>query len=964
MPETYGLIKGLGEMKYMNKIWLIGSIFAFLLMAGMVSATTYECDSYSSCQDAIDNAEVGDVIYMNDSISESGFTMDGLSGFVFDCDGNDITAGGYAFNLIDTDNVTIQDCNITAKEGIDLHSGSDGNVFNNIDILLTNSGSWYNGIQLMSADNVFNDIYMYGDELSRTNGVYLTGSSAVRNEFHNLSVVNYDFPVYLENDANENVIDCEGGVLFAVDSGRSDVISVFTDSNLISNCRVEGSTSMGAVYLDSGASGNVFDNIYSTETIDGRYNIGGIAIMGGCSDNIFRNFNFTYVSGGGFLFCDSGCDNMVVENAYVGDSESNIIYMQDGMTGVVVRNVTVGGYVNADYAFLFAWMNDSLIDGITMHNSPSVGIKIVSGNDYGYGYNNIIQNIDISGTDADVGIWSDSNSNTTFRNIDISLTLPDSMAFYFDCINDFENTWIEDAVVSADYGISYCRGDKLTVTKSHINGSYVGIDIAMTGSGDSQMTGVINDTSIVGASFRGLSIQGNAPNYFYSFKINNNFFDNAENVFFDGVHAWNTSKTLGTNIVGSSYLGGNFWSDFSPTCTDANFDGICDSAFGLDGSNIDWLPLTYQCYAPMVTIVSPANGATYNLTSVDLLVASDQGDNVSSWFYSLDGGEMESFAPNISLSVAVGSHNVTVYADNVCGNRGTATSSFTVSPPAPSTPNITITYPIGEYTYDVSVLGRVVNLTVSSSMNMSSWWYSLNGGNFTYWDGSVRNITSRDGMNTIAVYGNSTGGQIGSKVVTYYIANPYFTITCDQHLYRIYGNNFVAYCNITNPHAYKIKLPIEFWFDSMKAQFGENPNITKIQYRKFYEDKDKNWKDWEKFLFDDKKDPTKVAIKSDKNWDIDKYKTMEFKIYITVPYGSGGEWAVLMGKSELDPFWDSVDSPLVESGYGLGSFLTAITNPVVNIVLGLGIVGGILAVLYGLSGAIKRAVGGASRGIK
>ena len=150
----------------------------------------------------------------------------------------------------------------------------------------------------------------------------------------------------------------------------------------------------------------------------------------------------------------------------------------------------------------------------------------------------------------------------------------------------------------------------------------------------------------------------------------------------------------------------------------------------------------------------------------------------------------------------------------------------------------------------------------------------------------------------------------------------------------------------------------------MKAQFGENPNITKIQYRKFYEDKDKNWKDWEKFLFDDKKDPTKVAIKSDKNWDIDKYKTMEFKIYITVPYGSGGEWAVLMGKSELDPFWDSVDSPLVESGYGLGSFLTAITNPVVNIVLGLGIVGGILAVLYGLSGAIKRAVGGASRGIK
>lgn len=53
-----------------------------------------------------------------------------------------------------------------------------------------------------------------------------------------------------------------------------------------------------------------------------------------------------------------------------------------------------------------------------------------------------------------------------------------------------------------------------------------------------------------------------------------------------------------------------------------------------------------------------------------------------------------------------------------------------------------------------------------------------------------------------------------------------------------------------------------------------------------------------------------------------------------------------------------LEQTLGEAGSGLGSFLTAITSPVVDFLLGLGIVGGILMILFGIASAIKTALRG------
>lgn len=77
------------------------------------------------------------------------------------------------------------------------------------------------------------------------------------------------------------------------------------------------------------------------------------------------------------------------------------------------------------------------------------------------------------------------------------------------------------------------------------------------------------------------SVSGTAP--FYSFQ--------------NLTSSLNTTKTAGTNIVGRSYIGGNYWtnptgSGYSDYCANLDSDHICDSPYSLDTNNIDYLPLT------------------------------------------------------------------------------------------------------------------------------------------------------------------------------------------------------------------------------------------------------------------------------------------------------------------------------------------------------------------------------------
>ena len=72
--------------------------------------------------------------------------------------------------------------------------------------------------------------------------------------------------------------------------------------------------------------------------------------------------------------------------------------------------------------------------------------------------------------------------------------------------------------------------------------------------------------------------------------IYNNYFNNTNNAYDEGANTWNIAKTAGTNIIGGSWLGGNYWSDYSGA--DSDGDGLGDSEYPITaGDNIDYYPL-------------------------------------------------------------------------------------------------------------------------------------------------------------------------------------------------------------------------------------------------------------------------------------------------------------------------------------------------------------------------------------
>lgn len=81
----------------------------------------------------------------------------------------------------------------------------------------------------------------------------------------------------------------------------------------------------------------------------------------------------------------------------------------------------------------------------------------------------------------------------------------------------------------------------------------------------------------------------------------NYFSDNACNAQEHGFNRWNISKTMGKNVVGGPYLGGNFWKDYEGI--DGDHDGLGDEPYHRDGMTCkDFHPLVIS---PSVTYVSP-----------------------------------------------------------------------------------------------------------------------------------------------------------------------------------------------------------------------------------------------------------------------------------------------------------------------------------------------------------------------
>ena len=273
------------------------------------------------------------------------------------------------------------------------------------------------------------------------------------------------------------------------------------------------------------------------------------------------------VSISGFTIKDASASNkagIYINNAhYCNISDNKLSNNGDGIylnysSDNTLRNITtdnnsVGIYLRSSFNNTLQRITaDNSQEGIYIRNSPNNTLQDITTNNNWWGIDldsssgNILQDI-ITGYDDYEGIYLRNSSDNTLRNITAKHNNEYGIHIRYD--SDYNN--ISDSLIE--------------------NNTLAGIYLEESLSGD--------------------------PEYN---TIYNNILNNTVNVDIDSGatgNRWNTTKTIGINIVGGQYLGGNYWTNptgtgWSDICNNTNGDGICDEVYDLGDGNIDYLPLT------------------------------------------------------------------------------------------------------------------------------------------------------------------------------------------------------------------------------------------------------------------------------------------------------------------------------------------------------------------------------------
>ncbi len=386
------------------------------------------------------------------------------------------------------------------------------------------------------------------------------------------------------------------------------------------------------------------------------------------------------VSAATYTVCSSGCDYTSIQAAVNVASDGDTISVA---AGTYTENVDVTKSVNivgagADVTTVQAASSSGTIFYVTASNVKISGFTVTGSSGYtgihlrGVSNSNISKNI-VSNSFYGIYLLSSSNNtiinNVANSNYDVGIVLVSSN--YNNITNNIANSNTGSYMEESGIWLHSSSYNTLTGNIVSNNGAY-GLDLYYSG----------NNT------------------------IYNNLFNNANNIYFIGTDTatWNTTKQAGTNIIGGSYLGGNFWANpsgtgFSEMCADADSDGICDSSYTPAAGNVDYLPLAKDVGSdftpPEITIISPI-GKTYNMTSIVLNVTTSETTNVT---YSLNGaGNVslynESTGGDQTITAAEGFNNITFYALDAAENLNSIIVYFTVD----------ATLSCGDTIYDDTVL--------------------------------------------------------------------------------------------------------------------------------------------------------------------------------------------------------------------------------------------------------------------
>ncbi len=247
------------------------------------------------------------------------------------------------------------------------------------------------------------------------------------------------------------------------------------------------------------------------------------------------------------------------------------------------------------------------------------------------------------------------------------------------------------------YGISLSHSSNYNMLTGNTASSNNDEGISLSSSSNNMLTGnncSNNDEGIRMYSSSGNTLTGNTASsnhgrgiYLYSSSndslIYNNYFNNTNNAYDDGNNHWNITKTTGTNIIGGSYLGGNYWSDYAGD--DSDNDGLGDSPLPYNSSDDiqnggDYQPLVpcADTTPPVITITTPVPYGIYTVGMELNFSATDDESGVATIVGNLTNTSEVSQNVSSSFAPPVGVYTLVVTATDNAGNTNDSDPVFFV----------------------------------------------------------------------------------------------------------------------------------------------------------------------------------------------------------------------------------------------------------------------------------------------